>query len=190
MPPRKCHRLWTHRAACVAVILRTKVLARGDDREQVLRQDGCLRGDGRSGLARRQARAVAKRPDVAILRVGMPQRAVVDAHPARLVRKRRVLDDVKRTHWRGDVQERVVHVDGRPIALLERRFVVSRVDRDEVVREGPADAPLDAQLFQRVGVLLHAEHCWGACVEVDRDLVSAPGRPEAVPSHPHDLLGS
>lgn len=62
------------------------------------------------------------------------------------------------------------------------------VDGGKVVLELGMDPARNAQLVERVGVLLDAEHAGHAGVEGYRDVIAPLCRAEAVPCHVHDLL--
>lgn len=181
------YRICTYRAARVTVILRTSDLTGIDHGEQVLGEHGRLSSDGRGGLARRQARAVADSPHVSEIRAGVPKRRLVDRNPTSLVRNRRALQGIERAHGRGDVQKRVVDVN-RAVRGLECRLVRIRVDPDEVVCKVAANAALLTERVQCIRVLLHAEHGRHARVEVNGDRIAAPSALVPVPGHPHNLL--
>jgi len=119
----------------------------------------------------------------------MLQRALVYFNPPGRVRDWAAFENVERPHRRRDMQNRVVLLALGPVRDgFEHRLAIGSVDGHEVAPKVPADAAIDAQGLQRIGILLHTEHSRHAIEEIDFDLISATSLAIPIPSHPHDLL--
>ena len=126
--------------------------------EEIFHQYGSLLADGRAGAASGQAAGVSKGEDV--WEAGVLEGEFIHLNPASVVGKGAEADEVRRAHWRSDMEQ--IEGNGAPLLgcnVLDNRFAGLAVHLSQVRMEKSFDATGGNDFFQSVPVFIDAENC-------------------------------